>query len=203
MARIGISITKSCAFRNSTQEFTNTYFYEGPAKPDEAGATALINELVGVEKSFHSSLVTFVRGRCWSQTGDKATSEMIAQINLSGTGSTSAITSMDRERAYLFRKRAGNDSRGNPVYFRKWYHSCGQFDPAVGVAANIMENTTGFSAANKTAFSNRMNGINGLGAGGNTWIYCAKSGRTATAGATWDSHNFLEHHQLGDMWRAQ
>jgi hypothetical protein len=27
MARIGLSITKSVAFRNSTQEFSNVYYY--------------------------------------------------------------------------------------------------------------------------------------------------------------------------------
>jgi hypothetical protein len=33
-------------------------------------------------------------------------------------------------------------------------------------------------------------------------VIVAKSGRNTTAGANWEAHRYLEHHQLGDMWRA-
>jgi hypothetical protein len=203
MARIGIAITKSVAFRNGTQEFTNTYYYEnGGALPDEAGAEALIDQAVSIEKGFHASTVSFIRGRCWSQIGTPAQNNMIHQKNLSGTGSATGDSSMDRERAFLFRWRAGNDSRGNPVYLRKWYHSCGQFGTASGViGSSIHANTAGFSNAVRDAMEVLVAALVVLTPAGGNWSLVAKSGRTRDD-TTPTAHQFLEHHQLGDQWRA-
>lgn len=201
---IGISITKSTSFRGAAQEFTNTYFYiNSGSYPDQAGADSLIDQLKSIEVGFHAGNVTFLRGRLWKQTGDKATSEMISQKNLSGTGSNSAITSFDKERAFLFRIRAGNDSRGNAVYFRKWYHSCGNGPGNVAVASPQLDNTAAIAGANRTTMENAVAPVKNIGGFIGGWEICAKSGRRITAGAEWTSHNFLEHHQLGDMWRAQ
>lgn len=202
MPRIGISITKSTAFRNSTQEFSNVYFYEGVSLPTISEADALIDTVVAREKTWHSASVTFVRGRLWSETGNKATSEMITQKNLSGTGARASSASFDKERAFLFRLRAGNDSRGNPVYLRKWFHACGVFYTGQTVQSAWLDQTAGFGSTERTALEGQMNSIGDLTGGGGPWKLCAKSGRLPTAGQTWRSHDFLEHHQLGDMWRA-
>lgn len=203
MARVGISITKSVAFRNSTQEFSNVYYYDGLLQaPTVAEANALINEVANREKTFHSTIVTFVRGRCWVQTNDKATTEMISQINLSGTGARTFV-SMDKERAFLFRLRAGSDSRGNPVYLRKWFHACGQFVASQSISGNVLENSAGFTQAERDAQVAAMNSIGSVGSGSTLGTLCAKGGRQPTAGAQWSAHQFLEHHQLGDQWRAQ
>lgn len=203
MARIGISITKSTSFRNSTQEFTNVYYYDGGTTPTIAQADALIDDLTAVEKTFHSTAVTFVRGRLWTAGGGAGANNMISQKNLSGTGARASVNSFDKERAFLFRLRAGNDSRGQPVYLRKWFHACGAFYSGQTVNSTQLDQTGGFSGAEKTAMIAAMNSIGGLGGGAGPWVLCAKSGRLPTAGETWQSHNFLEHHQLGDMWRAQ
>lgn len=203
MARIGISITKSTSFRGATQEFSNTYYYENNgALPDAAGADALIDELTANEKTFHSNLVTFVRGRCWSQIGSKEQNEMISQKNLSGTGSTGTAANMDKERAFLFRRRAGVDSRGNPVYMRKWYHSCGVFVTGQTLSTALLENTSGFSQAQRDAQVNAMETVWELAAAGGGWSICSKNGRQTSSSVT-SAHQYLEHHQLGDMWRAQ
>lgn len=203
MARIGISITKSVAFRNGTQEFSNVYFYTNlGGLPDEAGANNLIDALVTIEKTFHASVVTFVRGRCWSQVGSPAGNNMISQKNLSGTGGMGTQVGLDRERAWLFRLRAGSDSRGNPVYLRKYFHACGQF-LSTSVGNPQLENSAGFTQTERDNQVAKMNGIGQLNLAGGPWDLCSKTGRMATAGATWQAHQFLEHHQLGDMWRAQ
>jgi hypothetical protein len=200
---IGLSITKSTAFRNSTQEFSNVYYYDAPSLYSEADATALIDAMTAYEKTFHSSIVTFVRGRVWTAGGTPASNNMIAQKNLSGTGARTAVSSFDKERAFLFRLRAGVDSRGNPVYFRKWFHACGQFFSSQSVAGTVLDNTTGFDSTNRASMVAAMNQIgSGNGAPGPVTLM-AKSGRQPTAGATWEAHPFLEHHQLGDQWRAQ
>lgn len=206
MARIGISITKSVPFRNSVQEFSNVYYYENAlaGQPSQSEAAALIDEVTATEKTFHSSAVTFVRGRCWSQQGSPGANEMIDQHNLSGTGSTTSDASMDRERAYLFRIRAGSDSRGNPVYLRKWFHAAGTFAGGPSpVAASVQANTAGFTQAQRDAMVNNMQTIGAIGGGSEPWKLCSKGGRFPTAGAGFGAHQFLEHHQLGDQWRAQ
>lgn len=204
MPRIGVSITKSTPFRGSTQEFSNVYYYEMAGLPSASAADTIIDNLTTLEKTFHSTVVTFVRGRVWSETGNKATSEMITQKNLSGTGARATLTGLDPERAFLFRLRAGTDSRGNPVFLRKWYHACGQFVAATALIGNShMSQSTGFTSAEKTALVNAMNAIGDANGSANAPKLCAKGGRLPDVGATWAAHTWLEHHQLGDMWRAQ
>ena len=169
MARVGISITKSCAFRDSTQEFSNVYYYDGLAgTPSEADANNLIDEVANKEKTFHSTSVTFVRGRIWLQVGNQAGNQMISQKNLSGTGARNS-GNYDKERAFLFRLRAGSDSRGNPVYLRKWFHACGEFVAGQAIAAGPLANTTGFTTAERAAQVAAMQGISGIGERGIRW----------------------------------
>jgi hypothetical protein len=202
MSRIGISITKSTPFRNSVQEFSNVYYYDLTGSlPDEAEAGNLIDEIVTVEKTFHSPAATFVRGRCWSAGGSPGTNQMINQKNLSGVGSATSDPSMDKERAYLFRIRAGNDSRGNPVYLRKWYHTMGTFPGGPGATSGIMSNVSGYTQAQRDAMAGNMDTLAEIGGVG-AWILCSKSGRLFDEGANFQCHQFLEHHQFGDMWRA-
>jgi hypothetical protein len=203
MPRIGVSITKSTSFRNGIQEFSNVYYYEMGTLPDGPAASALADNLVSLEKTFHSTAVTFVRKRVWHQTGDKATTEMIHQANLTGTGARSLVPGMDKERAYLFRLAAGADSRGNPVYLRKWYHSCGQFVSAIAPGGAVLENNSGFTTGERSSFVTAMQTIGDAAGSAGVPKLCAKGGRLATVGANWSAHQFLEHHQLGDQWRAQ
>jgi hypothetical protein len=203
MVMIGISITKDTAFRNARQEFSNVYYYNLTGNlPSQSEAANLIDELVGLEKTWHSTLVTFIRGRLWSAGGSPGTNEMIDQHSLSGQGAMNAVAGLDKERAFLFRLRAGNDSRGNPVYLRKWYHSCGVFDTGVSVGTTIVDNTTGFTQANRDQMAAKMNTIRDIGGAG-PWTLVAKSGRTPPEENNFQCHQYLEHHQFGNMWRAQ
>jgi hypothetical protein len=202
---IGITITKETAFRESVQPFSNMYFFNNGIGnvPGENGAEVLLDELVNKEKARHSNLVEFTFGRVWLQTLLQSTTVMIFQKPLSGTGTASADAGMDKERAYLFRWRAGNDSRGNPVYLRKWYHTCGVFPGGPSpIPAGITANTLAFTAAQRTAMASSAAAMAGIGGAGDPWELCAKSGRGLTEGQTPESHRFLEHHQLGDQWRG-
>lgn len=203
MARIGISITKSVAYRDSVQEFSNVYYYEnGGSLPTAAGAAALIDEVTALEKGRHATTVTFVRGRCWSQGGGAASNEMIEQHALTGTGTSTADSTMDRERAFLIRWRAGNDSRGNAVYLRKWYHTCGAFAGASGsISTAVLSQTTGFSNTIRDAILASANAFLSLISSGGGWSLVSKNGRTRS-GTGDAAHKYLEHHQLGDMWRG-
>jgi len=205
MPIIGITVTKETAFRNSIQQFTNMYFYNNGigTVPDAAASEALLDELVTTEKTFHSSAVEFVYGRVWHQTLLAITSEMLFQKSLTGLGSAPSSTTMDRERAFLFRWRAGTDSRGQPVYLRKWYHACGVFPGAVNpINSSILANTTGFSGTERTAMEGNAQAVANLGGSPGPWDLCAKSGRGISGSVFPTAHPFLEHHQMGDAWRG-
>jgi hypothetical protein len=202
LTRIGIAITKRVVFRDSTQEFSNVYYYDGLlGRPSSTDSDNLIDQAANREKAFHGSGVTFIKGRCWEQTGDKATTEMISQKNLTGNGALTDNAQMDRERAHLFRLRAGNDVRGNPVYLRKWFHACANLG-GVAISAGILTNQSGFTTTERGNMVSAMNTIGSIGSGPTLGTLCAKGGRQPTAGALWEAHKYLEHHQLGDMWRA-
>jgi hypothetical protein len=203
MAIAGVSITKEVAFRDSVQPFSNVYYYNNGlgTQPTESQADDLINAIVTAEKTFHSTLVTFAFARCWHQTLTEIGTVMLKQKALTGTGSAASDSGLDKERAFLFRWRAGLDSRGAPVYLRKWYHSCGVF-PGGALLGTVIANATGFTSAQRTAMAGNANALRNVTAGGQSWELCAKSGRAISGGEQAVAHQYLEHHQLGDQWRG-
>jgi hypothetical protein len=204
VAGIALSITKSTSFRGGTQEFSNAYFYlGGSGTPSATQADTLIDELAEKERTFHAAAVTFVRGRLWTNTGSPSTSNMISQKNLSGIGARATDAALDKERAFLFRLRAGVDSRGQPVYLRKWFHACGAFFSGQAISDSIKQNTASIPTGDRSTMVAAMAGIGSLTSAVGPWTLAAKSGRQPDAGALWTSHPYLEHRQLGDMWRAQ
>lgn len=206
MARIGISITKEIAFRDNQQEFSNVYYYGNGAgaNPGASDAEALLDALVALEKTFHSTLVSFVHGRLWSAGGTEQQNEMLAEKTLAGTGSTTPDANMDKERAYLMQWPAGVDSRGKEVFLRKWYHSCGVFPGGPSpVPGGVLSNATGFTVAQRTAMMGNADDILTLGVAGSPgWSLVSKVGRNVTGPASGDAYKYLEHHQLGDQWRG-
>lgn len=203
MPIVGLSVTKECAFRDSVQPFSNVYFYNNftGSLPSDAGALSMIDEVVAWEKTVHSTGVTFTYARIWSQGLTEFNSQMIEQKSLTGNGTSVHDNTLDRERAYLVRWRAGSDSRGNAVYLRKWYHTLGQFASAPLPTSTVYSNTTGLSTATKDAIATKCQQIATLSAGGGGWQLCAKSGRGYNSNSP-QSHPYLEHHQLGDQWRG-
>jgi hypothetical protein len=197
LGRIGISITKSVNYRGVEQEFTNTYHYVTPGAGVAGDHAALVAEIVAIERDLHSSDVTFRRAKVWSTGLGQQNNEMLHQQSLSGTGNQIVGGSMDRERAFLMQWPAGKDSRGKPVFLRKWFHSCGGangYDPTSGV----LQQTSAIPESGRDAVSNKANGLRIIGPL-DEWLLVAQSGREHTGPGR--IHKFLEHHQLGDMWR--
>lgn len=202
--RFGVNILKSCPFRTGTQHFGNTYYYEsntGGALPALGTLEALVDDIVAKEKSKHSAQISFVRGRLWSQVGTPAQNNMLVDKNLSGAGSQITHGGLDRERAFLVRFRAGVDSRGRPVYLRKWWH----LDASMTGSAypnNVLENTAEVSTAMRSAGETFANNLKSISVGTPTVVFdlVSKNGRPID-GATL-AHRFLEHRQLGDEWRG-
>jgi hypothetical protein len=198
MAVVAFSITKRVTFRDSTQEFSNVYHYKTTDRINATEGEARVNELVAFEKTIHSTEVTFVRGRAWNAGGTNQENDMVYQAPLSGTGTAAPVATLDRERAFLFRWPAGLDSRGKPVYLRKYYHACGTLGGAA-LSDAILKGTGGFSQATRDSIASLVNDIRFIGV--STYQLCAESGRDSQGAA--EAHKYLEHHQLGDQWRAQ
>jgi hypothetical protein len=198
MAIFAIAIQKNTSFRGVQQLFNNVYHFSGTL-PDATQAGNIAAFLKTHEQQFHSTDVGFNFYRCWSAGGSAGSNQMIGQGALTGVGTQTTDGNMDRERAVLIRYANGVDSRGRPVYLRKWYHSCGS---CVGVsmnAAGVLANTAQISSANRTTIQNAADDILSPTISGQSYNLCSPSG---TAGGTpVICHPYLEHHQLGDMWR--
>jgi len=202
MGLVGATIVKSTTFRGVAQEFSNTYYYEVPGTPNAVVTEEIIDALVTKEKAQHATTVTFVRAAGWRAGGSSATNEMLVQKNLSGAGTKSAHTAMDKERAFLVRFRAGVDSRGRPVYLRKWWHLDVSVIGGSAISNTQLQNTAGLDSAQRAAvvaFADDIKNLTLVTAGFTSAELKGPSGRGITGDTT--AHQYLEHHQLGDMWR--
>jgi hypothetical protein len=200
VGQISIAIIKRVAFRDSLQHFSNVYTYGSiDSNPIFGTGANLINDVVSAEKPLHSSAVTYIRGRMWSSGGTIAQNQMLTDIALTGTGNQPADATLDRERAVLVMWKAGKDSRGKPVYLRKWYHSCGSC-ATVAMSDPVKANTTSLSATQQGLIATQADILTRIGAG-EEWGLIAASGRERDGGPP-TVHRYLEHHQLGDEWRA-
>jgi hypothetical protein len=202
VARIGISITKTISFRGAAQEFSNTYYYDAPEPLEGNVVENAVDLLVTKEKAIHASTVTFLRGRAWTAGGTEQQNNMLVDKQLSGAGAVAPHASLDRERAILVRFRAGVDSKGRPVYLRKWWHLDVFGIDGVSYSNAQLAQTGTLSTAQQAAIVAMGNGVKQIaptGASG-PWNLVSPKGRAIT-GST-EAHKYLEHHQLGDMWRG-
>lgn len=201
MGIVGVSIVKSVSFRGVAQEFSNTYYYETPLSVSSAAASALIDAVVAIERPMHSGNVLFVRGLCWSAGGTKAENQMLSKKTLSFPGQGGGGASyLDKERAFLVRLRAGNDSRGNPVYLRKWWHLDLKIVSTTDVTDAAIQNTGQLPAAVRTYLEGRADALKNVTAGAQGFELVSEKGREIDGPTV--AHPYLEHHQLGDAWRG-
>jgi hypothetical protein len=202
MGQISISIVKRIIFRDSTQEFSNTYTYgSASANPDNTYALTLIDEVANLEKTFHANTVSFLRGSLWSSGGTVSQNQMIAEKILSGVGSGAANSSLDPERAILCQWPAGTDVKGRPVTLKKWYHIGGNMGDVTFTAAHFSQ-ATQFPSATRTAIADKVKPLTRIGSNLEEWGLIAPSGRERTGAGDPIAHKYLEHHQFGEGWRG-
>ena len=203
MAQYGMTITKSVAFRGGVQHFGNTYYYSGPIPNVATGELDdLVNAVVAIEKAAHGNNVQFVRARLWSSDGTANQNQMIIDKALTGTGAQAINTNMDRERAFLIQFRAGVDSRGRPVYLRKWFHLLASAYGGSTLTADHLSQNSQLPQATRDALVALGNSLKTVSSGtmGSPMTLQAKSGRNID-GAT-IAHKWLEHRQFGEEWRG-
>lgn len=201
MAIFGVSIEKSSSFRGANQIFANVYHYQDAGgAPSDADLESLLDQLVVIEKAFHANSVNFVRGRVWSAGGTQAANQMRVDKALAGAGGLVNDVSYDRERAVLVRWRAGVDSRGRPVYLRKFWHVMSTTFDAAAWGSGVYGNTAQIAQARRDGFETTADQVASLTAGGTVFTLCGPNGRNITGDT--ECHPYLEHHQLGEMWRG-
>jgi hypothetical protein len=198
VAVVAFSITKSVPFRDSVQEFSNVYHYKTTDRINATEGANRIAELVAFEKSIHGATVSFKRGRAWNAGGTNQENDMVHQEALSGNGTNAAGSTQDPERAFLFMWPAGLDSRGKPVFLRKWYHLQANIGTA-SLTTSIVTQASGFTQAQRDNAAAIINACRLIGSG--LYQLCAESGRDSQGAAR--MHKYFEHHQLGDQWRSQ
>lgn len=201
MAIFGVSVEKTVSFRGVAQTFANVYHYDsGGLAPTDTILEQLLDAVVAQEKVMHATAVTFRRGRVWTAGGSQASNQMRVDKALSGTGTPASDSSTDRERAVLVRWRAGTDSRGRPVYLRKFWHLLTSTLGGVAVASGLLANTAGFTQGQRDNIETAADVFASITQGSTVFTLCGPTGRNIT-GST-ECHPFYEHHQLGDQWRG-
>lgn len=203
MARYGLSIEKTMLFRGVQQHFGNTYYFAAPiGEGQTTELNALIDAVLAIDRNVHANNVTYTRARLWTADGGPAANHMVIDRALSGVGAAGTTAgSMDRERAYLVRFRAGVDTKGRPVYLRKWWHCHANSISGVSPSAGNLENLSTLSSTIKTFFEGQGNALKTIPyTTGQNWDLVGPTGRAIT-GST-QCHDWLEHHQLGDEWRG-
>lgn len=199
MPIFGVSINKQVLFRGVQQPFANVYHYNGPSMT-EAQAILLASAIKALEVPFHGSDVTFVGAKVWTAGGAPSANQMLAQPAQSGTGSQANNSTQDRERAVLVRFTLGFDSRGRPTYLRKWYHSCGSFAGVSFIGTGIQGNTGQIPSVDRTTIAAAADDLLSVTTSAGTYQLCSPSGELGSLPVV--AHPYLEHHQLGDLWRG-
>lgn len=124
-----LTIVKKFTYRgDASEEWSNTYAFEGADPADSAAWLALFNALVTQEKTLYPATVTVVRG--YGYTSDAADAVAVWSRDLVAAGATVAGThpsggepSLPGDAAAWIRwKTSRLTSKGKPIYIRKYYH---------------------------------------------------------------------------------
>jgi hypothetical protein len=203
VAHVGVEVKKRVAFRDSTQEFSNIYYYKWLGlDPQESLAIECMDRLVLLEKAIHATSVTFISARLWTAGGTKAENKMVAQKGLSGTGSLTPVSGLDAERAFLIKWNAGLSVTNKPVSNKKWYHAQAGIG-GVAVSSQHTSQATGYDTAQREAIRVKVADFNPLvfGSPGAVTATLTNKAGDRDADTTAIPYRYLEHHQLGDAWR--
>ncbi len=123
---VAVAITKQTTWHGATEQYSNVYHFDGPPVDGAPASlwTGLINDLTAAEKPIHGTNVTFKTGRVWSVGGTKQENVTLALIDLTGTGSGSAIKYFKEAAVLVEWECARLNIDGRKVYLRKYIRAC-------------------------------------------------------------------------------
>jgi len=132
----GLTLVKSFTYRgDATEEFSNTYHFKNAPPGNDSSWTVLMNDVVTQEKPVFPSWVHFVRAYGYDSDDPKAHHVFAHDFTVPGPPPTGthveAGNRMAGDQAACVRwKTSRLNSRGKPIYLRKYLHA-GFIDTAV------------------------------------------------------------------------
>jgi hypothetical protein len=191
---VGVATTKAVMWRGELQEFSNVYHFEGVSEADAKLGTTW-NDLVGYEKTIHTTEVTFKRLRVWGPTDlGPGASETLLIRDETGTGSLTAVPSHYKELAFLCVWPLGRyGSRNRPQFLRKWIHTM----TPLGLTGAELGGTESLETADYATLTSFIGSITNYDPTGVSPVMelCSRDGRTPTGAGS--VYPYLEHRQLG------
>lgn len=148
-----ITLVKEFNYRGAAEEWSNTYGFTGPALADYSAMVTFVNQIAFFEKTLYVSTCKVVRALIYqpgSIVADR-TLDFAAEVGGQTPGTlilTAGTPEWAGDQAGWIRGKIGVNSKGRPVYVRKYYHAgtspvedTDQVSGNWGAAANAYLNT--------------------------------------------------------------
>lgn len=118
----GITTIKRFTYRGTSEDWSNTYYFEGTQPADFSGFENIAEAIAAQEKSFLPSTHEVVEWYGYVEGQDESEHHGFLTGN-QGTLTTTGGTIAPGDAAFWVRWPTGvNNSKGKPIYLRKYYH---------------------------------------------------------------------------------
>jgi len=160
----GLTIVKSFVYRgDATEEFSNTYHFKNPPPGDDSSWTVVLNDVLNKEVTIFPAWVSFVRAYGYDSDDPKAHHVFFHDWTVPGPPPAGVLLEtgnrMAGDQAACVRwKTARLNSRGKPIYLRKYLHG-GFVDPT------ISDNLAASYVTALTAYADQATGVNAIHGG--------------------------------------
>lgn len=162
MSQPGVTLVKRFTYRGDpNEEFSNTYHFLGDPPDNPTDWQSLIDDLVTLEKACLLDNVTYARAYGYEDTDNDAA--YVKDWVLDGSAPVGGIAIISQTiasgdvAAWVRWKTNYNNSKGKPVYLRKYFHS-------IAILAGYDDNYDKINAAQGTAlatFGTAVNDVSG------------------------------------------
>jgi len=158
MEQLGITLVKGMPYRDKPiEEWSNTYWFNGPVATTQAEADAYVHNLAAAEAQLLLGYVTYIRAYVFSDTSLPLHSAFLVEdtalTSISGAFSASGTTFPAGDQCGMIRWSTGRrNTKGRPVYLRKYLHAVPTEEDVIGTKDTV--NSVWMSAA--ATFANNL-----------------------------------------------
>lgn len=126
MASAGIVLVKKFTYRGALEEWSNRYHFSDTAPTTPAAWKTLVDALAAQEKTIYQADIRIIRAYCYTDTSQDAASTIdytALGAEIPGTFSSGGVPPDPGDCAMWIRwATSATNSRGKPIYLRKYYH---------------------------------------------------------------------------------